>query len=85
MSYYYSSPKGGHRRFTIRDRPADPSVLKTSNKVGQMIDLLQGDVWKEKGLTTTMKIPNAVPVMRAPQEKLEHQNNWLEKKTYKFV
>ena len=28
-----------------------------------MIDLLQGDVWKEKGLTTDMKIPNAVPVI----------------------
>ena len=33
-------------------------VLKTSNKVGQMMDLLQGDVWKEKGLTTTMKYEN---------------------------
>ena len=27
-------------------------VLKTSSKDGQMIDLLQGDVWRGKGLTT---------------------------------
>ena len=37
-------------------------VLKTSNEEGQMIDLLQEDVWKGKSLTTNMKIPDAVPV-----------------------
>ena len=38
-------------------------VLKVSNRVGQMVDLLEGDVWKGKGLTTHMKIPNAIPVI----------------------
>ena len=27
-----------------------------------MIDLLQGDAWREEGLTTHMKMPNDVPV-----------------------
>ena len=37
-------------------------VLKAPSREGQMIDLLQGDAWKGKVLTTPMKIPDAVPV-----------------------
>ena len=37
-------------------------ILKAPNREGQMIDLLQGDAWKGKILTTSMKMPDAVPV-----------------------